>query len=44
MCNEEEPISFDEAHSSENWMVAMQSEFGAIVKKDTWSLCDFPVG
>ena len=40
MCNEEDPISFDEAHSSENWMAAMQMatmqiEYDAIMKNGT---------
>jgi len=25
-------------------MVAMQNKFDAIMKNDTWSLCDFPIG
>ena len=44
MCNEEEPVSFEEAQNSENWVAAMQTEYDAIVKKDTWYLIDFPVG
>ena len=44
MCTEEETILFDEAYSSKNWMAAMQSEFDAIVKNGTWSLCDLPSG
>ena len=44
MCDEEELVTFNEAEKSENWMAAMQSEFDAIVKNGTWSLCDFPFG
>ena len=35
MCDEEEPVTFNEAENSENWMAAMQSEFDAIVKNGT---------
>ena len=42
MCDEEEPVTFNEAENSKNWMAAMQSEFDAIVKNGTWSLCDLP--
>ena len=41
---EEEPISFDEAHDSKNWMAAMQAEYDAIVKNGTWYLVDLPPG
>ena len=44
MCDEEEPVTFDEAQNSENWMAAMQVEYDAIVKNETWSLCDLPAG
>ena len=44
MCDEEEPLSFDEAQNSENWLAAMQSEYDAIMKNGTWSLCDLHVG
>ena len=44
MCNEEDPISFNETQSLENWMAAMQSEYDAIMKNGTWSLCDLPLG
>ena len=44
LCDEEEPLSFDEAQNSENWLVAMQNEYDAIMKNGTWSLCDLPVG
>ena len=44
LCDEEEPVSFDEAQNSKNWMAAMQSEFDAILKNGTWSLCDLLVG
>ena len=27
MCDEEEPLSFDEAQNSENWLTAMHSEY-----------------
>ena len=42
LCDENEPVSFDEAQNSENWMAAMQSEYDAIMKTGTWSLCDLP--
>ena len=44
MCDEEEPLSFDEAHDSKNWMAAMQAEYDAIVKNGTWYLADLPPG
>ena len=44
MCNEEQPILFDEAHSSENWLVAMRTRYDSIVKNDTWYLIDLPSG
>ena len=42
LCDENEPVSFDEAQNSKNWMAAMQSEYDAIMKTGTWSLCDLP--
>ena len=42
LCDKEEPITFDEAHISKNWIVAMHIEYDAIVKNGTWSLCDLP--
>ena len=42
MCDEEEPVSFNEAQNSKNWMAAMQCEYDAIMKNGTWSLCDLP--
>ena len=44
LCDKEEPVLFDEAQNFENWMATMQSEFDAILKNGTWSLCDFHVG
>ena len=44
MCNEEELVSFEEAQSSKKWMDAMQIEYDAIVKNDTWYLTNFLVG
>ena len=44
LCDENEPIYFDEAQNSQNWMVVMQSEYDAIMKTSTWSLCDLPLG
>ena len=44
MCDEEEPVSFNEAQNSKNWMAAMQCEYDAIMKNGTWSLCDLPPG
>ncbi|MCO5566841.1 hypothetical protein L7F22_020523 [Adiantum nelumboides] len=40
----EEPLSFDEAQNSENWMAAMQSEYDALIGNDTWTLCDLQPG
>ncbi|MCO5592431.1 hypothetical protein L7F22_046433 [Adiantum nelumboides] len=40
----EEPLSFDEAKNSKNWMAAMQSEYDALKENDTWTLCDLPPG
>ncbi|KAI5062667.1 hypothetical protein GOP47_0023206 [Adiantum capillus-veneris] len=40
----EEPLSFDEAQNSENWMAAMQSKYDALIENDTWTLCDLPPG
>ena len=34
MCGEEEPVTFNEA--------VIQAEYDAIVKNETWSLCDLP--
>ena len=42
MCDKEELVTFNEAENSKNWMATMQSEFDAIVKNGTWSLCDLP--
>ena len=44
LCDENELVSFDEAQNSGNWMAAMQSEYDAIMKNGTWSLCDLPPG
>ena len=44
MCDEEEPVSYNEAQNFENWMTAMQCEYDAIMKNGTWSLCDLPPG
>lgn len=43
-CHEEEPVSFEEAEEDPHWMAAMQPEFDAIMKNDTWFLTDLPVG
>ncbi|MCO5590687.1 hypothetical protein L7F22_044661 [Adiantum nelumboides] len=40
----EEPLSFDEAQNSKNWMAAMQSEFDALIENDKWTLWDLPPG
>jgi len=42
--DEEEPILFEEAQSSDNWMAAMQVEYDAIVNNGTWLLCELPLG
>ena len=44
ICDEEEPVTFNEAQNLENWMAAMQVEYDAIVNNETWSLCDLPAG
>ncbi len=41
---DEESISFNSAQNSKNWMAPMQSEYDAIMKNGTWSLCDLPLG
>ncbi|RXY77558.1 hypothetical protein DD581_31985, partial [Klebsiella pneumoniae] len=40
----EETLSLDEAQNSENLMVAMKSEYDALIENDTWTLCDLPPG
>ena len=40
LCDESEPVTFDEAQNLENWMAAMQSEYDAILQNVTWTLCD----
>ncbi|MCO5581661.1 hypothetical protein L7F22_035550 [Adiantum nelumboides] len=40
----EEPLSFDEAQNSKNWMAPMQSKYDALIENDTWTLCDLPFG
>ncbi|MCO5601663.1 hypothetical protein L7F22_055786 [Adiantum nelumboides] len=40
----EEPLSFDGAQNSKNWMAAMQLEYDALIENDTWTLCDLPPG
>ena len=44
LCDEEEPVTFNQAQNSENWLAAMQIEYDAIMKNGTWSLVDLPVG
>ena len=44
LCDENEPVTFDEAQSSKNWMAAMKSEYDARIENDTWHLCDLPFG
>ena len=44
MCDEEEPLSFDEAQNLETWLVAMQNEYDSIMKNGTWSLYDLYIG
>jgi len=43
MYEEEEPVLFEEAQYSKNWMAIMRVEYDAIVKNGTWSLCDLPL-
>ena len=43
-CDEEEPVTFNEAQNSKNWLAAMQIEYDAIMKNGTWLLVDLPVG
>ncbi|MCO5557918.1 hypothetical protein L7F22_011491 [Adiantum nelumboides] len=40
----EEPLSFDEAQNSKNWMAAMQSKYDALIENGRWTLCDLPLG
>ena len=35
LCDENEPVSFDEAQNSENWMAAIQSKYDVIMKTGT---------
>ena len=35
MCDEEEPVTFNEAQNSKNWMATMQAEYDAIVNNET---------
>ena len=35
MCDDEEPVSFKEAHNSKTWMAAMQCEYDAILNNST---------
>ena len=44
LCDEDEPVTFDEAHNLENWWAAMQSKFDAVMKNGTWSLVDLSGG
>ena len=44
LCDEDEPVTFDEAQNSKNWWAAMQSKFDAIMKNGPWSLVDLPIG
>ena len=44
LCDEEEPVTFNQAQNSQNWLAAMQIEYDAIMKNGTWSLVDLPVG
>ena len=42
--DEDELVTFDEAHNSKNWMDDMQSKYDAIMQNGTWTLCDLPPG
>ena len=44
LCDEEEPLSFDEAQNLENWLATMQSIYDVIMKDGRWDLCDLPIG
>jgi len=39
-----EPTSFKEAASHDEWKEAMQKEYDALIKNDTWKLVDPPLG
>jgi len=39
-----EPNSFKEATSHDEWKEAMQKEYDALIKNDTWKLVDPPFG
>eukprot|EP00253_Pinus_taeda_P008770 PITA_08770 len=39
-----EPTSFKEATSNDEWKEAMQKEYDALIKNDTWKLFDPPLG
>ena len=38
------PQSTDEALQNENWKIAMIDEYSALLRNNTWSLVDLPVG
>ena len=44
LCDESEPVTYEEAQSLDFWMAAMQSKYDAIIKNGTWSLCDLLEG
>ena len=37
-----EPATFNEAVKYDEWKIAMQSEYYAIMKNQTWKIVDFP--
>ncbi|CAJ2658399.1 unnamed protein product [Trifolium pratense] len=43
-CNNEDPISYDEAAKVEGWKQAMDQEIESIEKNNTWELVDLPKG
>ena len=44
LCNEKEPVSFDQAQKHQNRMHTMQQEYDLILKNCTRDLVDLPFG
>ena len=43
-CGVEEPATFEEANTNENWRLAMAEEINSIKRNGTWELSDMPQG
>ena len=44
LSTDHEPTSFKEAASRDEWNEAMQKEYDALIKNDTWKMVDPPLG